>query len=44
MKFIIRELYLERMSIFVMGAASGVLLTILGTWVAFKCLEWRGLW
>lgn len=34
----------EEMALFFMGIATGITLTVAGTWLAFKCLEWRGIW
>lgn len=39
-----RMLTAQGMAIFCTGAMAGMMLTLVGVWLALKCLEWRGLW
>lgn len=32
------------MTVFVAGTAFGVIMAVIGTWLALKCLTWRGIW
>ncbi len=34
----------EGVTVFVIGAAFGVIMAVVGTWLALKCLAWRGIW
>lgn len=34
----------EGVTVFVAGAVFGVIMAVVGTWIAFRCLAWRGLW
>ncbi len=34
----------EGVTVFVAGAAFGVIMVVVGTWLALKCMEWRGIW
>ncbi len=34
----------EGVTVFVAGAAFGVIMAVVGTWLALKCLAWRGIW
>ncbi len=40
----LRMLTFEGMAVFALGIVTGVMLAGFGTWIAFRCLAWRGLW
>ena len=41
---IMNTLTKEGVTVFVIGAAFGVIMAVVGTWLALKCMAWRGIW
>ena len=41
---IMKALTKEGMTVFVAGTAFGVIMAVIGTRLALKCLAWRGIW